>query len=74
MFCSDVGIYDRVVIQELLKTVAQTQQLDSSTQKDFKGKKKHRPYVSNFVQHPTFVGFETLHGGNLTQALWMMCS
>ncbi|XP_033632134.1 replication factor C subunit 3-like [Asterias rubens] len=33
---SDVGIYDRVVIQELLKTVAQTQQLDSSTQKDFK--------------------------------------
>ena len=36
-FCSDVGIYDRVVIQELLKTVAQSHQLDSSSQRDFKG-------------------------------------
>jgi len=35
--CSDVGIYDRVVIQELLKTVAQSHQLDSSSQRDFKG-------------------------------------
>jgi len=35
--CSDVGIYDRVVIQELLKTVAQSHQLDSSAQRDFKG-------------------------------------
>lgn len=33
---SDVGIQDRVVIQELIKTVAQTNNLDSS-QKDFKG-------------------------------------
>lgn len=33
---SDVGIYDRVVIQELLKTIAQTQQLDSHTQREFK--------------------------------------
>jgi len=36
-FCSDVGIYDRVVIQELLKNVAQSHQLDSSSQRDFKG-------------------------------------
>ena len=35
--CSDVGIYDRVIIQELLKTVAQSHQLDSSSQRDFKG-------------------------------------
>ncbi|KXJ11265.1 replication factor C subunit 3 [Exaiptasia diaphana] len=33
---SDVGIYDRVVIQELLKTMAQSHQLESSLQKDFK--------------------------------------
>ena len=34
---SEAGIQDRVIIQELLKTVAQTNQLDTSTQKDFKG-------------------------------------
>jgi replication factor C subunit 3/5 len=33
---SDVGIHDRVVIQELLKTVAQAQQLETSQQKEFK--------------------------------------
>lgn len=33
---SDVGIYDRVVIQELIKTVASSQQLDSSGQREFK--------------------------------------
>ncbi|KAG0337084.1 Replication factor C (RF-C) subunit [Podila humilis] len=33
---SDVGIYDRVVIQDLLKEVAQTQQVDVSAQKRFK--------------------------------------
>jgi hypothetical protein len=38
VFCSDVGIYDRVVIQELIKTVAQANQLETGSQKDFKGK------------------------------------
>ncbi|CAC5421511.1 RFC3_5 [Mytilus coruscus] len=33
---SDVGNQDRVVIQELIKTVAQVNQLETSTQKDFK--------------------------------------
>ena len=36
-FCSDAGIYDRVVIQELIKTAAQMNQLDASSQKSFKG-------------------------------------
>lgn len=34
---SDAGNQDRVVIQELIKTVAQSQQIQSSTQRDFKG-------------------------------------
>jgi replication factor C subunit 3/5 len=33
---SDVGIYDRVVVQELLKEVAQTQQVDLSAKQRFK--------------------------------------
>lgn len=33
---SDAGIYDRVVVMELIKNVAQTNQLDSAGQKDFK--------------------------------------
>lgn len=34
---SDVGIYDRVVVQEMIKTVASTHQLDSTGQREFKG-------------------------------------
>lgn len=34
---SDAGNQDRVVIQELIKTVAQSQLIQSSTQRDFKG-------------------------------------
>jgi len=33
---SDAGIHDRVVIQELIKTTAQTHQFDSTSQKSFK--------------------------------------
>lgn len=35
---SDVGIHDRVVIMDLVKTTAQTHQIDPSGQKEFKGK------------------------------------
>uniref|UniRef100_A0A7E4UX20 AAA domain-containing protein n=1 Tax=Panagrellus redivivus TaxID=6233 RepID=A0A7E4UX20_PANRE len=33
---SDVGIHDRVVVQEVIKSMAQVQQIDSDTQKPFK--------------------------------------
>lgn len=35
---SDAGIYDRIVIQEMIKNIAQTNQLNSVAQKSFKGK------------------------------------
>ncbi|KAJ3357120.1 Subunit of heteropentameric Replication factor C (RF-C) [Entophlyctis luteolus] len=34
---SDVGMQDRLVVQELIKEVAQTQQVDASAKKSFKG-------------------------------------
>lgn len=34
---SDVGIYDRIVIQEILKEIAQTQQVDLNAKQRFKG-------------------------------------
>ena len=37
---SDAGNNDRVVIQELLKTVAQTHQLNADSQRDFKGARR----------------------------------
>jgi replication factor C subunit 3/5 len=37
MTISDVGIYDRVVIQDLIKEIAQTQQVDASAKRSFKG-------------------------------------
>jgi replication factor C subunit 3/5 len=37
---SDAGIYDRVVIQEMIKNIAQTNQLDSQQMKSFKGRIK----------------------------------
>jgi replication factor C subunit 3/5 len=37
MTSSDVGMYDRVVIQEILKEIAQTQQVDLSAKQRFKG-------------------------------------
>ncbi len=34
---SDAGIYDRVVVQDVVKQMAQTQQINSATQRAFKG-------------------------------------
>lgn len=34
---SDAGIHDRIVIQESIKNIAQTNQIDSNQQKMFKG-------------------------------------
>ncbi len=52
IFFSDAGIHDRVVIQELLKKVAQANQLDTASQKDFKGK-QHVRTVHIEITHPT---------------------
>lgn len=41
---SDVGIYDRVVVMDLIKTTAQTYQIDPSGQRDFKGNRGIRNY------------------------------
>lgn len=38
---SDAGMYDRIVVMELIKTVAQTHQLDSVKQRHFKGNAIH---------------------------------
>lgn len=36
---SDAGIYDRIVVMDLIKGAAQTHQLDASGQREFKGKR-----------------------------------
>ena len=40
---SDVGNYDRVVIQDLLKEIAQTQQVDLNAKQRFKGASGSNP-------------------------------
>jgi hypothetical protein len=52
-FDSDVGNYDRVVIQDLLKEVAQTQQVDAAAQKRFKG--AFLTYVRSFRSGITYL-------------------
>lgn len=37
---SDAGIYDRIVVMELIKNSAQTHQLDSTGQREFKGERQ----------------------------------
>jgi len=52
---SDVGLSDRLVIQEVIKEIAQTHTLDPSTQKNFKGAgglefRANAASLSTFVQ------------------------
>lgn len=37
----EVGIYDRVVVQEIIKQMAQMHQIDAATQRNFKGSVKY---------------------------------
>lgn len=42
---SDVGQYDRIVIQEIIKEIAQTQQVDLNAKQKFKGPSESRPLL-----------------------------
>ena len=46
---SDVGIYDRVVIQELIKTVASSNQLNKEGQREFKVLNINQSNISHFT-------------------------
>lgn len=39
---SDLGMYDRVIVQDVIKSIAQTQQIDANAKHQFKGKKRER--------------------------------
>lgn len=43
---SDLGNYDRAVVQEVLKDIAQTQQVDLNARKRFKGELQDRLSVT----------------------------
>ena len=45
---NDAGIYDRIVIQEMIKNIAQAQQLDIHGQREFKGDFYLRRYFCNY--------------------------
>lgn len=34
---SDLGMYDRVIVQDVIKSIAQTQQIDANAKHHFKG-------------------------------------
>lgn len=42
---SDLGIYDRVIVQDVIKGIAQTQQVDANARHQFKGMHMQLIYV-----------------------------
>lgn len=51
---SDAGIYDRIVVMDLIKSAAQTHQLDGTGQREFKGKNG-----CSYVRLKLFIQYET---------------
>lgn len=37
VFFSDLGMYDRVIVQDVIKSIAQSQQIDPNARHQFKG-------------------------------------
>lgn len=51
---SDLGIYDRVIVQDVIKAVAQSQQIDANAKHSFKGN------VTYMLLGVLFLRFRTL--------------
>lgn len=42
-------MYDRVIVQDVIKGIAQTQQIDSNAKHQFKGKEKTNCEITKFL-------------------------
>jgi|JXWR01.1.fsa_nt_gb hypothetical protein len=49
LYYSDLGIYDRVIVQDVIKSIAQTQQFDVNARHQFKGKELTKTYRIQFL-------------------------
>lgn len=52
---NDAGIYDRIVIQEMIKNIAQAQQLDINGQREFKGMSINKIVVQSLTEEIPFL-------------------